>query len=151
MYRGTNHILLDPKGRIAIPARYRERLAEECAGSMVITLDLFDPCLLLFPLPEWEALEERLAGLSSTNRQHRAIKHILLGHACDVELDRNFRFLIPASLRQRLALDKQLVLVGNGRSFKLWDEARWNEQIDQDLQLVSLESGSDDDLPELSF
>ncbi|HFB64395.1 MAG TPA: transcriptional regulator MraZ [Aeromonadales bacterium] len=151
MFRGANAINLDAKGRIAMPARYREQLVVECAGSMVVTKDLFDPCLLLFPIPEWESLETKLAGLSSTNRQHRAIKHILLGHATDIELDKNSRFLVPPSLRQLVGLEKHLFLVGNGRSFQIWDEAQWNSQIEDDLALVTDQSLDSEQLPDLSF
>ncbi len=151
MFRGANAINLDAKGRIAMPARYREQLIVECAGSMVVTKDLFDPCLLLFPIPEWESLETKLAGLSSTNRQHRAIKHILLGHATDIELDKNSRFLVPPSLRQLVGLEKHLFLVGNGRSFQIWDEAQWNSQIEDDLALVTDQSLDSEQLPDLSF
>ena len=152
MFRGANAINLDDKGRIAMPARYRDRLVDECSGSMVLTVDLFDPCLLLFPLPAWEALEATLSKLSNTNRQHRAIKHILLGHASDIEMDiKNGRFIIPPSLRQRVGLEKHIFLVGNGGSFQIWDEQQWNTQIEGDRALVSdvnLDSG---DLPELLF
>jgi len=151
VFRGANAINLDAKGRIAMPARYREQLVVECAGSMVITKDLFDPCLLLFPLTEWQSLETKLAGLSSTNRQHRAIKHILLGHATDIELDKNNRFIIPPSLRQLVGLDKHLFLVGNGRSFQIWDESQWNTQIKDDLKLVIDQSLESEPLPDLSF
>jgi len=151
VFRGANAINLDAKGRIAMPARYREQLVVECAGSMVVTKDLFDPCLLLFPIPEWESLETKLAGLSSTNRQHRAIKHILLGHATDIELDKNSRFLVPPSLRQLVGLEKHLFLVGNGRSFQIWDEAQWNSQIEDDLALVTDQSLDSEQLPDLSF
>ena len=152
MFRGASAINLDDKGRIAMPARYRERLAVECSGAMVLTVDLFDPCLLLFPLSSWENLESKLSKLSSTNRQHRAIKHILLVHASDVEMDqKNGRFIIPASLRQRVGLDKHIFLVGNGKSFQIWDETQWNSQIEDDRALVSDVSLDADDLPELSF
>ncbi len=151
MFRGANAINLDAKGRIAMPARYREQIVVECAGALVITKDLFDPCLLLFPIPEWESLETRLAGLSSTNRQHRAIKHILLGHATDIELDKNNRFIVPPSLRQLVGLEKHLFLVGNGRSFQIWDETQWNSQIEEDLALVTDHSLQPEQLPDLSF
>ncbi len=152
MFRGANAINLDDKGRIAMPARYRDRLVVECSGAMVLTLDLIDPCLLLFPLPAWEKVETQLSQLSSTNRIHQATKHILLGHSSDVEMDhKNGRFIIPPSLRQRVGLDKHIFLVGNGGSFQIWDEAQWNTQIEEDRALVSDVNLNADELPELSF
>ena len=151
MFRGTNPINLDVKGRLAMPARYRHQLEVECGGSMIMTKDLFDPCLLLFPINEWEVLETKLASLSSTNRQHRAIKHILLGHASDIELDKNHRFIVPPSLRQLVGLKKHLYLVGNGKSFQVWDEESWHNQISDDQALVMDQSLDPDQLPDLSF
>ena len=60
MFRGVNALNLDAKGRMAMPSRYRERLADLCSGQLVVTVDRRDPCLLLYPLPEWEDIELQL-------------------------------------------------------------------------------------------
>ena len=124
---------------------------DECDGFMVVTAHLVDKCLLIFPIPAWEELEAKLASLSSTNRQHRAIKHILLGHATDVEIDKNGRFIVPPSLRELVGLEKHVFLVGDGKSFQLWDESLWNAQIEEDRALLLGSALDSEPLPDLPF
>ena len=125
-----------------MPTKYRERLQESCAGRLVVTIDR-DRCLLVYPLPVWEEVEQKLIQLSSTNRQARGLKRLLLGHAEECVLDGQGRILIPAPLREFAQLDKQVVLVGQGNKFELWDEPTWYQLRDQWLA----ETGHDSDLP----
>ena len=83
MFRGSFTLTLDEKGRLALPARYREFLLSDCQGHMICTIDLHDPCLLLYPLAEWEEIEEKLKRLSSLNPQERLLQRVLLGNATD--------------------------------------------------------------------
>src|SRR5262249_544155 len=108
----------DGKGRLAVPASYRERVTEACRGQLVITIDR-DHCLLIYPLPEWEALEERLVRLPSLNKQARELQRLLLGHATEVELDGHSRVLLPPELRSFAGLERDVVLLGLGRKFQL--------------------------------
>ena len=86
-FRGINGIIVDAKGRFAIPTRYRERLVLDCRGIVILTIDTEEKCLLLYPLPEWEEIEKKLAGLPSFNPAARRIQRLLVGHATDVEMD----------------------------------------------------------------
>ncbi len=131
LFRGVAELTLDAKGRLAIPARYRERLHERCAGQLVLTIDTDERCLLLYPLPEWEAIERKLDGLPSLNPHARRVQRLLMGHATDTEMDGQGRILLPPPLRQYARLDKRVVLIGQGKKFELWDEAYWNERRDQ--------------------
>lgn len=133
MFRGINPLLLDNKGRLAMPAKYRDRLQEFCAGQLVLTIDR-DRCLLIYPLPVWEEVERRLIQLSSTNSQARSLKRLLLGHAEDCPLDGQGRILIPGPLREFAQLDKRVALVGQGNKFELWDEATWSQLREQWLR-----------------
>ncbi|PCJ51006.1 MAG: cell division/cell wall cluster transcriptional repressor MraZ [Gammaproteobacteria bacterium] len=151
MFRGANSINLDAKGRIAIPAKYRERLRESCAGQIIITIDLKESCLSLFPLPHWEQLERQLQGLSNTNSVHQSIKRLLLGHACECELDKNGRVLLPAVLREHAGLDKHLLLTGMGNIFQIWDEAKWYELIRKDKEAQMMQELGPEQLPDLKF
>lgn len=130
LFRGVNTLNLDAKGRMAMPSKYRDRLLAQCAGQLVITVDRSDPCLLLYPLPEWEEIERKLVRLGNLNPQARRLQRLLIGHATELELDSNGRILIPPPLREFAHLDKRIALTGQGNKFEIWDEQTWNEQRD---------------------
>lgn len=150
MFRGINSLTLDNKGRLAVPAKYRNSLRESYAGQLVLTIDR-DRCLLLYPLPVWEEVEQKLIQLSSTNWQARGLKRLLLGHAEECNVDGQGRILIPAPLREFAGLDKHVVLVGQGNKFELWDEQTWYQRREQWLAETGLDSALPADLETLSF
>ncbi len=133
MLRGINTLNLDAKGRMAIPSRYRERLLSQCEGQVVVTRDVRDPCLLLYPLPDWEVLERDLNGLKNVDPETRRYQRILIGHAADLEMDGNGRILLPPNLRKVVGLDKHIALVGQANKFEIWDEQTWNKQCEEML------------------
>lgn len=124
MFRGHSHLALDGKGRLAVPARYRDLLLAQCAGHLIVTLDP-SACLLLYPFPEWEPIERKLNALPSFNPVSRQMQRVLVGSATDVELDSAGRILLPAHLRERIGLDKEAVLVGQGNKFEIWSAEAW--------------------------
>lgn len=130
MFRGVNALNLDAKGRMAMPTKYRERLKLHCNGQLVITVDR-DHCLLIYPLPEWEEIERKLVHLPNLDKQTRLLQRLLIGHATECELDGQNRILLPPPLRDFAALDKRVVLIGQGNKFELWDEQTWNERRDK--------------------
>jgi MraZ protein len=142
-FRGINNLTLDAKGRMAVPSRYRERLLEICGGRIVITVDR-DHCLLVYPLPEWEIIENKLVSLPSLNKQARLLQRLLIGYATECEIDSQGRVLLPAMLREFAGLDKKTVLIGQGKKFEIWNEDTWNES--QGEWVESVKNG-DDDLP----
>ena len=85
---------------MALPARFRQIVLDHCGGKVVITIDMHERCLLLYPLPEWEEIESRLQSLANMRPSARAIQRLLIGHAADVELDGHGRALIPPTLRE---------------------------------------------------
>ncbi|MCL4410721.1 division/cell wall cluster transcriptional repressor MraZ [Aliidiomarina haloalkalitolerans] len=133
MFRGANSISLDDKGRLAIPARYRNLLSLDCDGKLVCTIDIKQPCLLLYPVPEWQIIEQKLAKLSSMNPAERRLQRLLLGYADDCEMDKNGRVLIATPLRQHAGLNKKLMLVGQLNKFEIWDEETWQQQVADDI------------------
>ena len=151
MFRGATTINLDSKGRIAIPAKYRERLYGACSGQLVITIDLELPCLTLFPMPHWEQLERQLQGLSNTNHVHLSIKRLLLGHASEVEMDKNARMVLPPKLREHAQLEKELLLAGMGNTFQIWAETQWNDRIRQDMEAHADHEWDPEQMPDLKF
>ncbi|GAA0787499.1 division/cell wall cluster transcriptional repressor MraZ [Marinobacterium sediminicola] len=142
MFRGVNPINLDAKGRMALPARYRDSVREHCGGKMVVTIDTEDRCLLLYPQPEWDEIQAKIDALPSFNKAVRRIQRLLTGHATDLELDANGRMLLPAPLRDYARLDKKVVLLGQGNKFEIWSEELWNSTRDEYLQV-----DDEDDIP----
>ncbi|MGY8873035.1 MAG: division/cell wall cluster transcriptional repressor MraZ [Pseudomonadales bacterium] len=139
MFRGVNQINLDVKGRMAIPARYREMISVQCAGHLVLTIDTEERCLLLYPVDEWEIIQAKIDALPSLNPVARRLQRLLVGHASDLDMDSHGRLLIPALLREYAGLDKKTILLGQGRKFEIWDEANWNATRDRYLQEVETE------------
>ena len=133
MFRGATLVNLDSKGRIAIPVRYRNLLLEESQGQMVCTIDLHQPCLLLYTLPEWEIIEQKLSRLSSMIPAERRIQRLLLGHASECQMDSAGRLLLASTLRQHAGLNKEVMLVGQFNKFELWDEQTWYQQVREDI------------------
>ena len=126
---------------MAIPTRYRERIATRCDGQMIVTVDK-DHCLLLYPLPDWEELERKLVRLPSMNKIARRIVRIMVGYATEVDIDANGRILVSHELRDFASIDKQAMLIGQGNKFELWDEEIWNQKRDEWLN-----EEDDGDLP----
>ncbi len=127
MFQGAAQLNLDSKGRLAVPARYRDMLLLQCNGQLVMTADA-DGCLLLYPQPEWQPIREKLMQLSAFNPRIRSLQRFLVGHAEDLVMDAAGRILISSTLRNFAVLDKRVMLVGQGNKFEVWDEARWQAQ-----------------------
>ncbi|MDF2867270.1 MAG: mraZ [Gammaproteobacteria bacterium] len=144
MFRGINAINIDAKGRMAVPARYRERLVAKAAPQLVVTIDTEETCLLLYPLSEWEIIEQKLQGLPTFNKAARRIQRLLIGHATELELDGSNRILLPPLLREYAELDKRVMLIGQGKKFEIWDEQHW--KVGRESWLDK-ETGDIDELP----
>ncbi|WXT99592.1 MAG: Transcriptional regulator MraZ [Catillopecten margaritatus gill symbiont] len=130
MFRGVHNLSVDIKGRVKVPMRHQTQINEICAGKMVLSIHPDDACLLLYPLKDWLALEEKVSALPSLNIHTKRLKRKLIGHATDCELDSASRLLIPATLREYANIDKKIILSGQGHNFELWDEGAWHKQLD---------------------
>ena len=136
---------------MAVPTKYRDRLQSTAEGQLVVTLDMSDPCLLIYPVTEWEDIERKLVRLPSLNKQAARLKRLLLGHACEVELDSHGRILLPPALRELVHLEKRIILLGQGNKFEVWDEQTWNDRRDQWLEETDSDEGLSDELESLSL
>lgn len=143
MFRGINLVQLDAKGRVAIPSRHRTQLNDATDNRFVVTIDTQEPCLLLYPLYEWEEIEAKIQALPAFDKQARRIQRLLIGHATDVELDGNGRILIPPLLREYAELEKQVMLVGQGKKLEIWSEQNWESNRDDWLN----KDDNDSELP----
>ncbi len=127
---------MDVKGRISVPTRYRAPLSEDGSSEVVCTIDLQNPCLLLYPMSEWESVEKSLKRLSDMIPSEKMFKRRILGNAADCEIDKNGRFLIPSHLREHAGLNKQVMLVGQLNKFEIWDQNAWHEQMQRDAEII---------------
>lgn len=132
VFHGTSFLNLDAKGRLSIPTKTRDRLLGVGGSSLVVTVDRAR-CLLLFPAPAWEAVESDLADLPAFDDAALAVRRIYLGNAEDVEMDAQGRILLPAHLREFASLGKRVALVGLGIKFEIWDEQKWKDRNNADL------------------
>ena len=130
MFRGVAQLNLDSKGRLAVPARFRDALAARGNGHLVITADS-DRCLLIYPVPDWEPIEQKLMSLSSFNAHIRELQRRLVGYAEDVVMDASGRILVPPALRGYAQLEKAVVLIGQGHKFELWNKDNWDERMEK--------------------
>ena len=126
---GLSSLVLDNKGRIAMPARYKEQLRELAAGSLIVTRDPQYPSLLIYPGNLWKEISRSFENLSGLNPQLRALQWNFLGnaHQIDFEVSERMTLLIPQSLRNYSQIKEKtkVVLIGMGQMLELWSEKNW--------------------------
>jgi MraZ protein len=120
VFQGASAINLDAKGRMSIPAKHRDALALQCEGRLTLTRHPHG-CLLFFPRPVWETHRDQIAAWPMSAR---AWQRIFLGNACDVEMDSAGRVLISPELRAAVGLEKEVMMLGMGSHFEIWDAAK---------------------------
>ncbi len=117
---------MDAKGRLAIPTKVRDLLQSDCSGSIVVTANTTEKCLLVYPEPRWLQKLPEIKSLSSTNKKAERIKRAVLGYATSLEVDESTgRVLIPPTLRDYAGMVKRIVLVGQVDYLELWSEENW--------------------------
>ena len=142
MFQGVSALNLDAKGRMSIPARHRDALALQCEGRITLTRHPHG-CLLLFPRPIWESHREQIAAWPMSAR---AWQRIFLGNASDVEMDGAGRILVAPELRAAVGLQRDVMLLGMGSHFEIWDAAQLAENESQ-----AIAGGMPDALSNFSF
>ena len=129
MFKGIHNINLDGKGRLTIPTKYRNTITDQSNGSMVVTMDTEEKCLLLYPSTIWATIERRINDLPSFSKNHRRIQRILIGHAEDLDIDSAGRILLSKPLRLAADMTKKITLIGQGEKFEIWNEDTWNTKV----------------------
>ena len=150
MFQGINDLNLDAKGRMSLPARYRESIQESCSGNLVVTVDV-DRCLLIYPMPEWHVIQQKLMQLPSMDRQVRRLQRLIVGHATECDVDGSHRVLLPPPLRKFANLTKHAVLIGQGNKFELWDQETWEKMRERWIKDENKLSDISDALGNLSI
>lgn len=125
---GLHMCALDAKGRLAIPARYRDMLDQHCQGKMVMTMQHHGKALMLYPENEFSELARRVSQFSDFDELEANMKLLILGHASQVDMDSAGRILVPPLLRELVGIDKKVALVGQNNKLELWSEDAWLEK-----------------------
>jgi MraZ protein len=125
-FRGSFEYTLDDRGRVAIPAKYRDQFPNNLA---VITPSP-EGCLQVFPEAAFQRLSEEIATMPATSIEGRRRRRAFSSQAFDAELDRQGRILIPARLRESAGLNGNVTIVGNHESLEIWEPARWQRELE---------------------
>ncbi|MGH8595299.1 MAG: division/cell wall cluster transcriptional repressor MraZ [Gammaproteobacteria bacterium] len=136
MFRGFCSVSIDAKGRVALPGRYRTRLAAPEDVTWVVTVNPWDRALWLYPLDAWGVIDEKVRALPDGDLASRRAKQVIRGYATDCECDAQGRILIPPDLRTFAGLERRGSLLGQGNKLELWDSDAWERQRDAWLQDV---------------
>jgi len=129
VFQGASQLTLDGKGRLAVPTRHRDALQSQGEGRLTLTRHPHG-CLLVFPRPKWETLREDIVRWPMSAR---AWQRVFLGNASDADMDASGRILITPELRRAGRLDRDVMLLGMGSHFELWDAAAHEEQESRTL------------------
>ncbi len=129
MFRGSSFHNLDPKGRLIIPARFRDVLKQSSIDGLMVSM--MDGALSCYTFEEWRKIEGRILDLSVKSEHMRRFRRIFIGGAHECMLDKQGRILIPPSLRQHAGLKKEVVLVGVLDHFEVWAKDIWAQEDDK--------------------
>jgi len=135
MFRGSSYHTLDAKGRLIIPARFREVIKADGHDSVVVSR--MDSCLLAYPFKEWQKLENRIMSQVDKSENMRRFRRVFIGGAHECNCDKQDRILIPPTLREYAGLDKEIVLVGVLDHFEIWSREGWDSEsmnLEEDLK-----------------
>jgi MraZ protein len=127
VFRGRYEHTIDAKGRLSVPARFREVLAERYDDRLVLTN--FDRCLVAYPYTEWQAIEEKLASLPMASPEVTAFTRFFISGATECEIDKLGRILVPQVLRDYARLEKDVVIAGQLKKIEIWSRATWEQEI----------------------
>ncbi len=120
VFQGASQLTIDAKGRLSMPSRHRDALMAQCEGRLTLTRHP-DGCVLVYPRSIWEAKRGEIAALPFSAR---ALQRLLLGNATDVDVDSAGRVLVPTELRSATSIERDVMLLGMGAHFELWDSVR---------------------------
>ena len=140
VFQGCSALTLDAKGRVSIPTRHRDALVSAEQGRLTLTRHP-DGCLLVYPRSVWE---ERRDVIARFPMSARALQRLLLGNALDVDMDAAGRILVSPELRQAVGLARDVMLLGMGNHFELWDTAGWARREAEDLAKGMMSDALDD-------
>ena len=137
MFRGRFDYSIDAKGRLSIPAKFREILSTSYDARLIVTN--FDQCLWAYPVAEWLELERKVGALPQFLDEVKALQRVFISAATECPIDKPGRILMPASLREYAGIERDVVLVGMTKRIEIWSKERWDKVFaDAQSKLESL-------------
>jgi MraZ protein len=135
-FRGSFNHTIDTKGRVIIPAKFREEIEAEGDPNLILTI--FDGCVRAYPLDAWKEIEQKIDSLQETGAGMRRFRRIFIGNAFENSYDRQGRLLIPPKLKQEAELERDVVLIGQLKHFEIWDRAKY--ELEESLLIEDLKN-----------
>jgi MraZ protein len=129
-FSGKHYYTVDPKGRIIIPAAFREIITSNYSTKLYITNAPFDRCLYIYPLEEWNKLQEQVRSKPRYDEAIRFFMRRVIASAVEVEMDKQGRILIPAALREDASINADVAIVGQIDRIELWNRVEWNTLVE---------------------
>ncbi len=126
MFRGSSTHTIDSKGRIIIPARFRDVIKVGNSNSLIVSK--LDKCLVAYPVEEWHKIESKITSLAEKSGTLRRFRRVFVGGASECSYDKQERILIPPLLRQYAGLEKDIALVGVLTHFEIWCREQWEKE-----------------------
>jgi MraZ protein len=130
VFRGSFEHTVDTKGRVSVPSRFRDILADRYEGKLVLAMD-FDKCLTVYPLEEWEKLEVKIQALPAMKQEVKDFVRFFFSSAIECELDKQGRILIPSPHRGHASISKNVILIGIINKIEIWDTMTWEARHSQ--------------------
>jgi len=139
VFSGVSTLSLDAKGRLAVPAKHRDALAESSGSRVFVTINpnKLERCLLLYPENEWREVARNLSRGAAMDPSIRAMQRLVIGHAAELEPDSQGRITLSSEQREFASLDKRVSLVGQTNKIEIWDEEALKGSREQWLDEVS--------------
>lgn len=135
MFRGHYEHVLDAKGRVSLPARFREVLSDlditDAGADRIILTRTFQKCLVAYPYDKWLRFEEKVRRLPQFDPSVQRLKRVYVAGAIECTLDKQGRLLVPAMMREFADLGERVVWVGQLDTIELWDHAHWQTALDE--------------------
>jgi MraZ protein len=129
MFRGRHEHTIDSKGRVSIPSRFREIFSTKYEDERLIITSFVDPCLIAYPVKEWQAFEEKVRKLAQFNPSVMNVKRVLVSGATECPIDKNGRILIPPVLRQFAGIEREVIWAGMVDTIEIWSKKNWERMF----------------------
>lgn len=134
MFRGRFEHTIDEKGRTSLPSKFREVLVANYDERIIMTN--FDGCIWVYPVVEWQLIEQKVAALPQLNDRVKALQRVFISAATECPIDKQGRVLVPPTLREYAALTKDIVMVGMTKRVEIWSKERWIVEFEKSQKRI---------------